>query len=45
MLDRRQDWPAYRAAGRQFVEQVRNWRNSVANYAPVYRRLPGAGKP
>lgn len=45
MFDRRQDWPAYRAAGRQFVEQVRNWRNSVANYVPVYRRLPGAGKP
>ena len=36
MLDRRQDWPAYRAAGRQFVEQVRNWRNSVANYMAVY---------
>ena len=30
---------AMRAAGRHFVEQVRNWKNSVANYAPVYRRL------
>lgn len=41
MLDHRQDWPAYRAAGRQFVETVRNWRNSVANYKAVYERLAG----
>lgn len=41
MLDHRQDWPVYRSAGRQFVEQVRNWRNSVANYKPVYGRLAG----
>lgn len=39
MLDHRQDWPAYRAAGRAFVETVRNWKNSVANYIPVYQRL------
>lgn len=39
MLDHPDRWPAYRAAGRQFVEQVRNWRNSVANYTPVYERL------
>ena len=39
MLDRRKDWPAYRSAGRQFVETVRNWRNSVANYKAVYARL------
>jgi PEP-CTERM/exosortase A-associated glycosyltransferase len=39
MLDHRDRWPAMRAAGRQFVEQVRNWKNSVANYAPVYHRL------
>lgn len=41
MLSRREQWPAYRAAGRRFVEQERNWRNSVANYQPVYRRLIG----
>ena len=41
MLDHRQDWPAYRAAGRRFVETVRNWRASVANYEPVYWRLAG----
>jgi len=31
--------PRLKAAGRHFVEEVRNWRNSVANYAPVYERL------
>ncbi|TMW77998.1 glycosyltransferase, exosortase A system-associated [Thauera sp. UPWRP] len=39
MLAHRDRWPAMRAAGRHFVEDVRNWKNSVANYAPVYRRL------
>ena len=43
MLSQRDRWPAYRAAGRDFVEKVRNWRNSVANYKSVYDRL--AGKP
>lgn len=41
MLDDRAQWPAMRTAGRRFVEEVRNWRNSVANYAPVYDRLTG----
>ena len=27
--------------GRDFVERVRHWKNSVANYASVYRRLAG----
>jgi PEP-CTERM/exosortase A-associated glycosyltransferase len=39
MLDQRERWPAYRTAGRQFVETVRNWRNSVANYRRVYELL------
>jgi PEP-CTERM/exosortase A-associated glycosyltransferase len=39
MLDRRECWPTYRATGRRFVETERNWRNSVANYKPVYARL------
>ncbi|MDO8932729.1 MAG: glycosyltransferase, exosortase A system-associated [Rhodocyclaceae bacterium] len=42
MLDHRDRWPAYRAAGRNFVETVRNWRNSVANYRAVYVRLAGS---
>ena len=41
MLDRRDRWPAMRAAGRDFVERVRNWRRSVANYRPVYGALAG----
>lgn len=41
MLSQRDLWPAYRTAGRDFVEQVRNWRNSVANYKPAYGRLVG----
>ncbi len=39
MLDHRERWPAMREAGRHFVEEVRNWKNSVANYIPVYGRL------
>src|SRR5574338_53758 len=39
MLDRHDRWPSMRAAGRRFVEEIRNWKSSVANYAPVYRRL------
>ncbi|QDF98670.1 glycosyltransferase, exosortase A system-associated [Azoarcus sp. DD4] len=41
MLADREQWPRLRAAGREFVEDVRNWRNSVANYAQVYRSLTG----
>ena len=39
MLDDRDTWPAMRAAGRLFVEEVRNWRNSTANYVDVYTSL------
>lgn len=35
------DWPRVQANGRRFVEDVRNWRNSAANYVPVYERLLG----
>lgn len=41
MLDQRDQWPAYRVAGRKFVEVERNWRNSVANYKAIYGRLVG----
>ncbi|KAB2970378.1 glycosyltransferase WbuB [Zoogloea sp.] len=42
MLDHRERWPAMRRAGRSFVEDVRNWTNSVANYRRVYAGLvPG----
>ena len=39
LLNHRQAWPALKANGRAFVESVRNWRNSVANYKPVYERI------
>jgi len=39
MLAHRDRWAAMRTAGRHFVEDVRNWKNSVANYKAVYGRL------
>ena len=39
MLDHRERWPAMREAGRRFVEEVRNWKNSVANYVGGYEQL------
>jgi glycosyltransferase involved in cell wall biosynthesis len=39
LLNHRENWPALKANGRQFVENVRNWRNSVANYQEPYARL------
>jgi PEP-CTERM/exosortase A-associated glycosyltransferase len=42
-------WPALRRNGRRFVEEVRNWPNSVARYEGPYQRLlasrAGAGAP
>jgi PEP-CTERM/exosortase A-associated glycosyltransferase len=32
-------WPELRANGRHFVESVRNWRNSVANYKAAYESV------
>lgn len=32
-------WPVLKANGREFVENVRNWKNSVANYAGPYESL------
>ncbi len=32
-------WPALRRAGRQFVEQERNWANSVGRYQGIYNQL------
>lgn len=38
-LARRDAWPAMRRAGREFVERVRNWGNSVALYVGPYEAL------
>ncbi len=43
LLAAEERWPAIRAAGRAFVEDERNWRNSVANLKPVYQRLAPGG--
>jgi PEP-CTERM/exosortase A-associated glycosyltransferase len=32
-------WPQVITQGRQFVEDVRNWRVSVSNYLPLYQQL------
>ena len=46
MLAHRDRWPQLRANGRRFVEDVRNWRNSVAHYeAPYQALLAQQGKP
>lgn len=42
MLAQRGQWGAYRAAGRQFVEDERNWRRSVGAYCKPYSQLVGA---
>jgi glycosyltransferase involved in cell wall biosynthesis len=39
LLDMKERWPDIRDAGRAFVENERNWVNSVANLKPVYQRL------
>lgn len=46
MLAHRDRWPQLRANGRRFVEDVRNWRTSVAHYeAPYQALLAQQGKP
>ena len=39
LLDASSSWPKYRSAGRQFVEQTRNWTASVAHYPGIYQSL------
>ncbi|MBE0469760.1 MAG: glycosyltransferase, exosortase A system-associated [Methyloprofundus sp.] len=39
LLAHSQSWPAMRQAGRQYVEQERNWVKSVSNYQQVYLPL------
>jgi|AntAceMinimDraft_11_1070367.scaffolds.fasta_scaffold01792_3 PEP-CTERM/exosortase A-associated glycosyltransferase len=46
LLDQEERWPAMREAGRNYVENERNWVNSVANLKAVYQRLaPGEFQP
>lgn len=39
LLDDEDRWPERLAAGRQYVEQVRNWRASAERYIPIYDAL------
>ncbi len=39
LLRGRDHWPTIKAAGRRFVEQERNWVESVERYRPLYERL------
>jgi PEP-CTERM/exosortase A-associated glycosyltransferase len=39
MFAKRDQWDGFRRAGREFVENERNWQASVARYQPVYERL------
>lgn len=39
LLDSPALWPLLQANGRTFVENVRNWKNSVANYVAPYEAL------
>ncbi|WP_343859910.1 TIGR04063 family PEP-CTERM/XrtA system glycosyltransferase [Aliiglaciecola litoralis] len=39
ILSNRQQWPEMITHGREFVTQVRNWKNSVANYEAIYNSL------
>ncbi len=43
LLADRDRWPTIRTAGRRFVEEERNWENSVANYRAIYDRLTHGG--
>lgn len=44
LLANRQFWPELKKNGRSFVEEVRNWRNSVANYYTPYTNLTSLKK-
>lgn len=39
LLHNKDKWEQRRDAARRFVEQERNWKTSVARYAPVYERV------
>lgn len=39
LLDQKESWDTYRARGRRFVEEERNWKASVSRYKNVYGPL------
>ncbi len=39
LVERKDEWPKFHKEGRYYVEQVRNWKNSIANYPAVYDKI------
>ncbi len=39
LVAKKDEWPKFHKAGRHYVEEVRNWKNSVANYPAIYERI------
>ncbi|NOZ43456.1 MAG: glycosyltransferase, exosortase A system-associated [Alphaproteobacteria bacterium] len=39
LLQKRESWPEIIASGRKYVEEVRTWKNSVANYRGVFDKI------
>ncbi len=39
LVRKKEDWPNFHAKGRHYVEEVRNWTNSIANYPAIYERI------
>ncbi len=39
LLGKRDQWPDIITGGRKYVEEVRNWKNSIANYKDVFNRI------
>ena len=39
LVERKDEWLSFYKAGRYYVEEVRNWKNSVSNYPAVYKRI------
>lgn len=43
IVQQKDKWPEILANGRRYVEEVRNWTNSVANYPAIYEKISGQG--
>jgi len=39
LINNKESWAAMHDTGRSYVENVRNWGNSVANYEAIYKRI------
>ncbi len=39
LINDRNCWDGFRNSGRKYVEEVRNWKNSVSNYSQIYKKL------